>query len=234
MVEDAVVLAGGFGSRLRSIVSELPKCLAPVSGRPFLHYQLNLLERAGLRHVILATGHKGELVEAAIGSRYGKITIGYSQETTPLGTGGALWKALAQCRGESTLVLNGDTYIDLDFSSMLEEADYDVLVAVVSVADCARFGSVRVEGRRIVSFQEKGLSGPGLINSGTYLVRRDLRTRLPRTGAFSFERDILEAELPHLKIAAFVSDSQIIDIGTPEDFKRAQALLPTWANQPFT
>ncbi len=228
MIEEAVVLAGGFGTRLRAVVSDVPKCLAPIAGRPFLTYQLDILQRAGLRRVVLATGYKSEMIEAAIGAAHGKLTVSYSRETTPLGTGGALWQALSCCHGERVLVLNGDTYVALDFTAMTEAPACDVLVSVVSVPDCARYGSVKLDERKIVTFEEKGRSGPGLINSGTYLVRRDLVARLPRTGAFSLEHDILEAELHHLAIEAFVSDVPLIDIGTPEDFTRAQTILPSW------
>jgi D-glycero-alpha-D-manno-heptose 1-phosphate guanylyltransferase len=234
MIEEAVLLAGGFGTRLRAVVSDVPKCLAPIAGRPFLSYQLDVLQRAGLRRVVLATGYKSEMIEAAIGTRHGQLDIGYSHETTPLGTGGALWQALSQCRGERAFVLNGDTYVTPDFTAMAGAPPCDVLVAVVSVPDCARYGSVKLDGRRVVAFEEKGRSGPGLINSGAYLARRDLITRLPRTGAFSLEHDVLETELHHLAIEAFVSDAPLIDIGTPEDFTRAQTLLPSWSENKLT
>jgi D-glycero-alpha-D-manno-heptose 1-phosphate guanylyltransferase len=229
MIEEAVVLAGGFGTRLRAVVSDVPKCLAPIAGRPFLEYQLDVLQHAGVRHIILATGYKSEMIEAAIGAAHGELAISYSHETTPLGTGGALWQALSHCHGESVFVLNGDTYAALDFAAMAEAPACDVLVSVVSVPDCARYGAVKLDGRQIVAFEEKGRTGPGLINSGTYLVRRDLAARLPRTGAFSLEHDILEAELHRLAIEAYVNDASLIDIGTPEDFTRAQTLLPLWA-----
>jgi D-glycero-alpha-D-manno-heptose 1-phosphate guanylyltransferase len=228
-VEEAVILAGGFGTRLRPAVGDVPKPLAPVAGRPFLAYLLEKLERAGLRRVILATGYGSPLIAAAFGNRHGGLDIVYNSETVPLGTGGALWQALPRCEGKRAFVLNGDTYFDLDLAAMGRAPACDVLVAVRPVADRARYGSVRLEGRRIVAFEEKGASGPGIVNAGIYLTRRDLAARLPRVAPFSFEHDVLERELRLLSIEAFRSEAAFIDIGTPEDFTRAQELLPIWA-----
>lgn len=230
-VEEAIVLAGGLGTRLRPVVRDVPKPLAPVAGRPFLAYLLKKLRRVGLGRVILATGYGGEQIEAAFGRACEGLVLAYSREAVPLGTGGALWQALARCRGDRVFVLNGDTYFDLDLAAMREAPACDVLVAVRPVAERARFGSVRLEGRRIAAFEEKGTAGPGLVNAGTYLVRRDLAGRLPRPAPFSFERDVLERGLERLSIEAYPSDAPFIDIGTPEDFARAQELLPAWVER---
>jgi D-glycero-alpha-D-manno-heptose 1-phosphate guanylyltransferase len=227
-VEEAVILAGGLGTRLQPVVAGVPKPLAPVARRPFLAHLLDKLERAGLRRVVLATGHGSGLIEAAFGQRHGGLAIDYSTETAPLGTGGALWNALARCRGERVFAVNGDTYFDLDYAAMSAAPACDVLVAVRPVAERARYGSVRLEGTRIAAFQEKGARGGGLVSSGVYLLRRDLARRVPRTPPFSFERDILERALDRLSIHAFSWEAAFIDIGTPEDFARAQELLPAW------
>jgi D-glycero-alpha-D-manno-heptose 1-phosphate guanylyltransferase len=227
-VEEAVVLAGGLGTRLRPVVHDVPKPLAPVGGRPFLAYVLKKLRREGLRRVIMATGYGSSRVEAAFGNEHEGLEIVYSREAVPLGTGGALWQALAHCEGTKVFVLNGDTYFDLDLVAMSGAPACDVLVAVRPVADRTRYGSVRLEGRRITAFGEKGTTGAGLVNAGTYLVRRDLASRLPRPAPFSFERDILELELERLAVEAYASEAAFVDIGTPEDFSRAQDILPTW------
>jgi D-glycero-alpha-D-manno-heptose 1-phosphate guanylyltransferase len=229
-VEEAVVLAGGLGTRLRPVVQDTPKPLAPIAGRPFLAYLLKKLRRAGLRRVVLATGHGSAQIETAFDREYEGLAIAYSCESVPLGTGGALWRALARCQGSRVFVLNGDTYFDVDLAAMTKAPACDVLVAVRPVVERAPYGSVRVEGRRIAGFEEKGRIGPGLVNAGTYLVRRDLAERLPRPAPFSFERDVLESQVGRLSIEAYPSDSAFIDIGTPEDFARAQDMLPVWVN----
>jgi D-glycero-alpha-D-manno-heptose 1-phosphate guanylyltransferase len=124
--------------------------------------------------------------------------------------------------------VNGDTYFDLDYAAMSAAPACDVLVAARSVADRGRYGSVRLEGQRIAAFQEKGAPGAGLVSAGVYLLRGDLARRLPRAAPFSLERDVLERELDRLSIHAFVSEAAFIDIGTPQDFARAQEVLPAW------
>lgn len=226
---EAIVLAGGFGTRLRSVVSDVPKPLAPVAGRPFLAWLLDALERGGLRRVVLATGYLGEMVEAAIGPRHGALEIAYVREAAPLGTGGSLWAAMAATTGKRVFALNGDTWQAADYAAMAEAAPKaDLVFAVRPVEDRARYGSVVLEEGRLVGLREKGEHGPGLVNSGIYLIRREILSKRPIPGAFSFEKEILEKP-QGLDIRGFEVDGRFIDIGTPEDFSRAQTALPEWS-----
>lgn len=226
---EAIVLAGGFGTRLRSVVSDVPKPLAPVAGRPFLAWLLDGLERGGLRRVVLATGYLGEMVEAAVGPRHGALEIAYVREEAPLGTGGSLWAAMSATTGDRVFALNGDTWQAADYAAMAREApEADLVFAVRPVEDRARYGSVVLENGRLAGMLEKGEHGPGLVNSGIYLIRRSLLGKRPIDGAFSFEKEILERP-QGLDIRGFEVDGRFIDIGTPEDFSRAQTALPEWS-----
>ena len=228
MPEEAVVLAGGFGTRLRAVVSDVPKPLAPVAGRPFLHWLLDTLAQAGLRRAVLATGYLGEMVEAAVGPSHAGMEVRFIREEAPLGTGGALWAALARTEGERVFALNGDTWLGVDFAAMAAVAPgADLVFAVRPVPDRSRYGSVLLDGDRLVGLQEKGGTGPGLVNGGTYLLQRGLLAKRPQAGAFSFETEILERP-DGLDIRGYPVDGRFIDIGTPEDFARAQSVLPEW------
>jgi len=226
---EAIVLAGGFGTRLRAVVSDVPKPLAPVAGRPFLAWLLDALAQGGLRRVVLATGYLGEMVEAAIGPRHGPLQVDYVREEAPLGTGGSLWAAMAATTGERVFALNGDTWQAVDYAAMAEAAPAaDLVFAVRAVENRARYGSVVLEQSRLVGLREKGEAGPGLVNSGIYLLRRDILAKRPIAGAFSFEKEVLERP-EGLDIRGFTVDGRFIDIGTPEDFARAQTALPEWS-----
>ncbi|MBR0649980.1 NTP transferase domain-containing protein [Roseomonas terrae] len=229
MVQEAVILAGGLGTRLRPVVTEVPKPLAPVAGRPFLHWLLGGLAKQGIRRVVLATGYRADLIRQCLGDRHADIDLAYSPEATPLGTGGALWAALAQCREDRVAVLNGDTWLGLDIAALAGEAPQaDIVLAIRDVADRARYGSVQADGNRLLALEEKGLLGPGLVNGGAYLVRTDLPRRRPMPSAFALEQDVL-AQPKGLDIRVHRTAAPFLDIGTPEDFDLAQELIPRWA-----
>jgi len=229
MPREAIVLAGGFGTRLRAVVSDVPKPLAPVAGRPFLHWLLDGLAQQGISRVILATGYMGEVVQDSLGEQFAGMALIYAREKAPLGTGGALYAALEHATGERVFVLNGDTWLGAPLAPLAAEAPRaDLVLAVRPVPDRARYGSVSVEGTRVLGLEEKGSSGPGLVNAGVYIVRADLPQRRPITGAFSLEEQVL-ANPGTLDLRAHATDAPFLDIGTPEDFARAQALIPAWA-----
>jgi D-glycero-alpha-D-manno-heptose 1-phosphate guanylyltransferase len=228
---EAVVLAGGLGTRLRPVVSEVPKPLAPVAGRPFLHWLLDGLARQGIGRVVLATGYLGHLIEHSIGRAHAGMEIAYAREETPLGTGGAIWAALSHCAGERVFVLNGDTWLGAALAPIAAQAPAaDLVLAVRPVPDRARYGSVLVGAEnRVLGLEEKGHSGPGLVNAGLYLMRRDLPSRRAMPAAFSLETEVL-ARPEGLDLRAHRTEAAFLDIGTPEDFGRAQALIPAWAS----
>lgn len=227
--EVAIVLAGGRGTRLRSVVADVPKPLAPIAGRPFLDYLLARLVAAGIARIVLSVGYRAEAIIAHVGERVGPARVDYVVEDSPLGTGGAIREALGACAGEDALVLNGDTLLELDYAAFfaLHRSRGALLtMAVRRVADTSRYGAVTVDDARVVAFGEKNAAGPGLINSGAYLISPALREALPAAGAFSFEQDVLAARCRDLPMAAFVADGYMIDIGVPEDFARAQVEIP--------
>lgn len=224
------MLAGGLGTRLRAVVADLPKPLAPVAGRPFLHWLLEGFARQGIARAVLAVGYRAEAIRAALGAHFAGIELAYAEEETPLGTGGAIWAALALCEETRVVVANGDSWIGVSLAVLAGAApDADLVLTVRPVEDRARYGSVLVEGDRVLGMAEKGGAGPGLVNAGLYLMRRDLPGRKPMPAAFSLEQEVL-ARPAGLDIRAHVTAAPFIDIGTPEDYAAAQALIPAWAS----
>lgn len=226
---DAVVLAGGMGTRLRLRESDPQKVLWPVAGRPFLELVLSTLARRGTRRVVVSTGFLAEEVErhCGDGSRWG-LTIVPSRETTPLGTGGAVRLAARIVRSDPFLVLNGDTFIDADLDALLSahaarRAAATILLARVD--DAARFGSVHLgEDGRVEGFLEKGVGGPGLVNAGVYVLSRAAVERLPDDTPSSLERDLFPA-LVGAGLFGLPTETPFLDIGTPESAARASELL---------
>ena len=226
--DEIIVLAGGLGTRLRGVVDDVPKPLAPVAGRPFLHWLLEGFARQGLARAVLATGFRAEAIRASLGESFAGLEIVHAPEQEPLGTGGAILKALSLCRGERVFAANGDSWIGVDLARLAAAApEADLVLAVRPVADRARYGSVRVEGDSLIGMEEKGGEGPGLVNAGVYLLRRDLAARRAMPASFSFKRELLAAP-GGLDVRVFATEAPFIDIGTPEDFAAAQALLPGW------
>jgi D-glycero-alpha-D-manno-heptose 1-phosphate guanylyltransferase len=225
---EAIVLAGGLGTRLASRLHGLPKPMAPVAGRPFLEILLTQLRRSGCTRVLLSVGHKHSVIQDHFGASFHGLEIDYAVESVPLGTGGAIRLALAKAREESVLVLNGDTFLDADYAAMLgfhAVQGAAVTLAVVHRDDVSRYGSVTIEGHRITGFQEKGSSGPGWISAGTYALSRNLAWPPALPEKFSVEQDFFVPEVARLRPAAFKVDGFFLDIGIPEDLDRAQAEL---------
>jgi D-glycero-alpha-D-manno-heptose 1-phosphate guanylyltransferase len=224
---EIVVLAGGFGTRLRPVVRDVPKPLAPVAGRPFLHWLLEGFARQGVDRVVLATGYLGGMVRESVGCTFAGMDIVFVQETAPLGTGGAIWNALAHCRAPQAFVANGDSWIGVPLAALAAGGAADIVMALRKVPDRTRYGSVITRGDCVIGLTEKGKTGPGLVNAGLYLMRRDLPQRRPFAGAFGLEQTVL-ADPGHLVIRAHETDAPFLDIGTPEDFAAAQTLIPAW------
>jgi NDP-sugar pyrophosphorylase family protein len=223
------VLCGGLGTRLRSAVSDRPKSMAPVAGRPFLELLLADLRRQGIRRAVLGTGYLSEQVRDHFGDGSGVgLGIGYSVETEPLGTGGALRLAASEL-SDPALVLNGDSFVDFELSALtrtLRETDASFVMALQAVPDVGRYGSVTLgEEGRVEAFVEKGgASGPGLINAGVYLVRREAIDAIPEGRKVSLETEVLPGLIGR-SLRGVVCSGRFIDIGVPEDYRRAQTLL---------
>jgi D-glycero-alpha-D-manno-heptose 1-phosphate guanylyltransferase len=226
----AIILAGGKGTRLREVVADRPKVLAPVAGRPFLAYLLDQIERAGVCRVILSTGHMAEQFAEAIGYKHNGLTIEYAHEESPLGTGGAIKFAASKADSPHVLVMNGDSYFDADlvaYTAWHVSGGQDASLLLVEVPDASRFGTVelRPDGEHVAAFLEKqGVDCPGLINAGIYLLRREVISRIP-DGPCSIERDVFPGWLDKLDVRGWVTDGEFIDIGIPTDYERSHDFM---------
>lgn len=227
--EEAIVLVGGLGTRLRSVVSDLPKPLAPVAGRPFLAYLLDQLAAGGLRRVILATGYLAEKIEQVIGTSWAGMEVVYSKEPEPLGTGGAIRLAARLLQGSGVHLRNGDTFLRYDplgLERLVRETQATLGIALTKVADVSRYGAVEVIDDRVTAFLEKGGRGPGLINAGSYFLTTSAIDDLPDDEeTYSFESQVLLPSTRAGLVAAFVETRDFIDIGVPDDYVRAQQML---------
>src|SRR5690606_32937884 len=178
------ILAGGFGTRLREVVADLPKPLAPVAGRPFLAWLLDSLASEGLRHVVLATGYMADAIESFAGRDWNGMTLDYSREQQPLGTGGAVRLAAGRMDSAGGVhVINGDTYLRYSPRALEDAASgagMEAAIALAHVDDVSRYGAVEVEAGKVAAFSEKGGNGPGWINAGCYFLSQAALARLPR------------------------------------------------------
>ncbi|WP_017733576.1 nucleotidyltransferase family protein [Nafulsella turpanensis] len=225
---DAIILAGGMGTRLRSVIQNVPKPMAPIGDTPFLSYLLDELKQQGVQKVVLSTGYKHEIVEQHYGDSYKGMQLVYSVEDSPLGTGGAIKKALRLVNSPNALILNGDTMFRVDLQGMYrfhQENESDLTLALKKMEDSQRYGVVETTSNRVVRFREKAEKKAGSINGGVYLLRKDLLLEKDFPEKFSFEKDFMEAYFRDFKVMAFVSDGYFIDIGIPEDYARAQQEL---------
>lgn len=227
---DAIILAGGKGTRLASIVSDVPKPLAPVNGRPFLDYIIGqLLKSNTVTRVILSIGHLADkIVDYYANADFGMPII-FAKEETLLGTGGAIKFAADQyIKGESFLVMNGDSMIDANFDQFAKyHACSGNLVSILlaQVQDSARYGSVELKGSRIVKFTEKtGAAVPGVINAGVYLIEKSFLSQFP-VGKCSFETDVLPKASETGRVGGHISDGAFLDMGLPESYAEASLFL---------
>jgi D-glycero-alpha-D-manno-heptose 1-phosphate guanylyltransferase len=222
----AIILAGGLGTRLRSVFSDAPKPMAPINGKPFLSILLRYLKSLGVVEVILSVGYKANIVSDYYLNEFEGMTIRYSHETESLGTGGAIRNALNECTENPVLVVNGDTYVEfnLEEASRVWSISGNPVIFARSVDDVSRFGAIGVKDECITSFGEKVSRGSGLINAGVYLIPNNLfeGQRLPTK--FSFE-EYLGVDVRERRYSVIEVSGEFIDIGTPEDFLRAQEIF---------
>jgi D-glycero-alpha-D-manno-heptose 1-phosphate guanylyltransferase len=220
---EAIILAGGFGTRLRSVVSDVPKPMAPVAGRPFLELLLRSLKTKGITRAILSVGYMSEVITSHFQECEVGIDLEYEVESMPLGTGGAIAAALPHVTGDHVFVFNGDTYLDLDLSRVaaMWPGDHSPIIVARSVPDTERFGALELANGRISHFLGGGRKGAGAVNAGCYLIPSDIFAGASLPDAFSFEQDFL-GRRPPMSLRAFLLNGQFIDIGVPEDYQRAQ------------
>lgn len=217
---EAIILAGGFGTRLSTVVSDVPKPMAPINGKPFLELLLEDLEKKGITRVILATGYKKEIIKNYFKDRYKSIEIVYSEEVSPLGTGGAIKKAVVLAKGNDIFIVNGDTFFDIDLEEMYKfhrKNNSKLTLAIKEMENFDRYGSLILEGNRIIKFEEKKYIEKGYINGGIYLVNKKLLVE-EKEESFSFEKNILENENFRIEKYGYRSEGYFIDIGIPEDY----------------
>lgn len=230
-IQTALILAGGLGTRLRPAVADRPKALAPIGGRPFIAYLLEQLEAAGVQRAVLCTGHLGEQVEQTLGKRFGKLQLLYSQESQPLGTAGALARAMAPFNDAHFLAMNGDSYCRFDLPSLFRfhrSRRAAVTILLTPVSDGGRYGQVhRDPDGAIMRFDEKSQEthhGTVLINAGIYLFDRHALQGIASDQPTSLERDIFPKWIGrglfgHRTVGPF------IDIGTPESYGQARTFF---------
>jgi D-glycero-alpha-D-manno-heptose 1-phosphate guanylyltransferase len=224
---EALILAGGFGTRLRTVVSDVPKPMAPVQGRPFLAILLQSLSDKGVRRAILSVGYMHEKILAHFGERFGDVSLAYEIESEPLGTGGAVARSMHHASEDHLLVLNGDTFLDLELAGLEQAWQRERRPIIVGrmVPDTSRFGRLQHDGSgSVTAFAEKGIAGPGLINAGAYVLPSEFFAHRHRQPPFSIETDVLTELATQGGLALFETQGQFIDIGVPEDYQRAQAM----------
>jgi len=221
----AIILAGGLGTRLRSAVPDLPKCMAPVAGRPFLFYVINHLTKQGVDNFIFSLGYMHEAIESFLIENYPALNYELSIENEPLGTGGAIRLACAKTIDKDVLVLNGDTLFKADVNKLMafhKQHDAACTLALKPMHAFDRYGVVEINQEGYIqSFREKQYYDDGYINGGVYAlnVRKFLELKLP--DKFSFEKDYLEKYYTTEKMLGIVQDEYFIDIGIPEDLRKA-------------
>jgi D-glycero-alpha-D-manno-heptose 1-phosphate guanylyltransferase len=219
---EAIVLAGGLGTRLRSAVSDLPKPMAPIGDKPFLEYILRYLQKNGIIRVILSVGYKWETIKEYFRDKFENVELIYSVENEPLGTGGAIKKAMSQVKNNQVYIINGDTFFDIDLKSLCLANESKLILSLKQMSDFDRYGCVESDMNGMVTaFIEKDYKEFGNINGGIYLALRDIFDGFSLEDKFSFE-EFIQNNFKKLKIRAKVFDDYFIDIGIPEDYIRAQ------------
>lgn len=227
---EAIVLAGGLGTRLQSVISEIPKPMAPIGDRPFLHYLLQWLEKNRITRVILSVGYKWEVIHDEFGDHFNQMELIYSVEDEPLGTGGAIALAMQKLKDEKFFIINGDTFFNVDLNELVqfhEKHQFAFSIILKPMYQFDRYGTVEInEKDEITGFLEKEPKMKGLINGGIYFANRSIQNHFPKQAKFSFEKEFMEKSFNELPFGGLVLDNYFIDIGIPEDYSRAQVELP--------
>ena len=229
MTHECIVLAGGLGTRLRSVVADKPKCMAPLGEHPFLYYLLQYLHKQGITHAVLSLGYLSEQVIDWCNSMELPLRISFTVEPEPLGTGGGIIHSLPALEGKEVFIVNGDTYFDVDFPGFYafhKTHQSPLSLALKPMQQFDRYGSIELDAeQRITTFHEKKFREAGLINGGIYLTSNDFLRSLSLPEKFSFEKEVLEPGAAAGQLYGFISDTYFIDIGIPEDYEAAKQRL---------
>ena len=228
-IKEAIVLAGGLGTRLRTAVPDLPKCMAPVNGQPFLSYIIDYYSSQGIEKFIFALGYKHEMIVGWIKQQYPALAAEYAIEKEPLGTGGAIQLALEKAREKDLLILNGDTLFKIDvpvLGAFHEQHAAACTLALKPMKDFERYGTVEInDDAQITDFREKMHYAEGLISGGAYILNAGRFRQQKRPAVFSFEKDYLERCFSFMPMYGCIQQGYFIDIGIPEDLEKAQTDL---------
>lgn len=226
VIKEAIILAGGLGTRLRSAVPDLPKCMAPVNGKPFIAYVIDYLRLQGIEKFILSLGYKSEAIISFINQEYSGLSIQYSIEEEPLGTGGAIAFAAKMAIEENILITNGDTIFKVDVLELSKQhlnTNAECTLSLKLMQQFDRYGVVELnEKQQVVSFREKNYYDEGLINGGLYALHLPQFFQKKFEEKFSFEKDYLEKYFSEQKMYGCIQNGYFIDIGIPEDYQKAQ------------
>jgi D-glycero-alpha-D-manno-heptose 1-phosphate guanylyltransferase len=225
---EVIVLAGGMGTRLRAVVSDLPKPMAPVNNKPFMEYLFIWLSKYPITRIILSVGYKAEVIADYFGDNFQNIPLVYVKEPEPLGTGGAVKLALKQVINDEFLIVNADTYFPVDlniFNDFHVHNNSGLSIALKKMVNFDRYGTVELKDETILNFNEKKFCEEGLINGGIYLVKKDFLNSLPLPEVFSFEKEVLEKQANTGSLKGKLFDDPFIDIGIPEDYYRASEIV---------
>ncbi len=223
---EVIILAGGLGTRLQSLVNDIPKCMASVNGKPFLHYIFQYLIPFHPSRVILSLGYKHGIVEEWLQEAVLSFEVVTKVEIHPLGTGGAVKFAMSEVKEDAAVIINGDTFYDVDLSAMMtfyHSENREALLALKPMRQFDRYGSVRLEGNKLTGFEEKKYCEEGMINGGIYVLSKTALDCFPEK--FSLEKDYFEKKASEGKLAGFISEGFFIDIGIPEDYQKAQTIF---------
>lgn len=229
---DAIILAGGFGTRLKSIIGDaVPKPMADINGQPFLAIYLRYLAGQGVTRFIISLHHLGGVIKNYFGTEFCGIPIIYVEEATPLGTGGAVKLALNYCHSDQpVLISNGDSFIEFNLPVMLKLHKQTKAVLTFALAeklDCSRYGEVVLAGDRITKFNYPGAAHQGFISTGLYIAQPDIFAGLKLSEKFSFEADFQQPRCHELYFAGYKTGGYFIDIGVPEDYEKFRQYFPT-------
>lgn len=224
---EAIVLAGGLGTRLRQVLPDAPKPMAPIAGRPFLEILLSALAQKQFHRVVLSVGYMADRISSHFGPRFAGMDLVYEVESNPLGTGGAICQASRRCIEDHYFVFNGDSYLELEVAKVEElwQTQRAPVIVARKVPDTQRYGRLETRQGRVTGFTAKGVSGPGLINGGCYVFGKQEFLEIPLGQPFSIEADYFPAQIPIRTFNCFVTEGLFIDIGIPEDLARAQVML---------
>ncbi|MBW8048961.1 MAG: NTP transferase domain-containing protein [Cytophagales bacterium] len=225
MINEAIILAGGFGTRLKNIIQDIPKPMAPINDKPFLEYLFNYLIKYNINHVILSVGYRHEVISKYFGDEYKTLQIKYALEDKPLGTGGGIVNAMHYLKDDEAFIINGDTFFNINLDNFYhfhQSHKSELTIALKKMKKFDRYATVTMNNYEISNFHEKKYVDEGYINGGIYACNKNTIFQKINAEKFSFEKDFMEKFVSELKIYGFISDEYFIDIGIPEDYEKAQ------------